>query len=206
MGLLNLFDRFTRSFRKKKKRKTRRRKVGGQDKYSDLARDAMRRATGNEKIKAIKKSIQAKAEAAAREREKKRGSREDGRQVVRASPGQKLQRRRRIQRLPRIITAASEHKTPSQIVEEKSSSGRISPPLQYPGKGPGTGGGKRKTRRRKGRGYSKIHKDMFKKKYCLRMGGRWENGECKLSNAQAAQPGGGRRRKTRRRRRRRKRH
>ena len=91
------------------------------------------------------------------------------------------------------------------MMAKKSSSGRISPPLQYPGKGPGTGGGKRKTRRRKGGSYSKIHKDMFKKKHCLSMGGRWENGECKLSNPQAAQPGGGRRRKTRRRRRRKRR-
>ena len=191
MGLLNLFNRFTRSFRKKKKRKTRRRKVGGQDKYSDLARDAMIRSTGAEKIKEIEKSIHAKAEAGSRER-RMRG-------VFRARPGQKIQRRRP----PRIITAAPEHRTPSEIVKKKSSSGRISPPLQYPGKGPGTGGGKRKTRRRKGRGYSKIHKDMFKKKHCLDMGGRWENGECKLSNPQAAQPGGGRRRKTRRRRRKR---
>ena len=185
MGLFNLFNRFTRSFRKKKKRKTRRSKVGGQDKYSDLARDAMRRATGPEKIKAIKNEIEAN---------KKRQRRSKQRFVIEQPRPRSLEGRP-----PKLFVAKTHHTPPEKLMKEKTRSGRTSPPPQYPGKGPGIMGVGRKTRRRKGKGYSKIHKEMFKKKYCQSRGGRWENGICKLNNPQAGQPGGGRRRRTRRR-------
>ena len=186
MGLLNLFNNFTRRFRQKKKRKTRRRKGAGQGKYSDIAREAMMNATGKAKKKQIKEKIEAnKARARVNER-------------------RKLRRLKKIGRSSRYIRATVEDTSPEDIMKAKS--GRKSPPPQYPGKGPGIGmmGGGRKTRRRKGKGYSKIHKEMFKKKHCEKnLGGRWENGKCIPDNPQSGQLGGRRRRRTRRRRRKR---
>ena len=178
MGLLNLFNNFTRRFRQKKKRKTRRRKGAGQGKYSDVARQAMSNAIGKEKRKKIKEQIEAK-HARARVNQVRRG-----------------RRLARIKRPAKIITTTHDHTTPAEVMKAKS--GRKSPPPQYPGKGPGIIGGGRKTRRRRGKGYSKIHKDMFKKKYCLSRGGRWENGNCIPDNPQSGQAGGRRRRLKRR--------
>ena len=186
MSLLNLFNRFTRNFRKKKRRKTRRRKGAGQGTYSPIAKSAI--------LKAARASGVPPRPSSSSESKSSSGSHK-----VRARTGRRLERKKP----PKILVAKTHHTPPEKIMKQKTLSGRTSPPPQYPGKGPGIMGGGRKTRRRKGKGYSKIHKQMFKKQHCQRIGGRWVNGECKLSNPQAAQPGGGRRRRTRRRKKRR---
>lgn len=161
MGLLSIFNRFTRRFRKKKKRKTRRRKVGGQDKYSNIARRAILKA----------------ASKAGPPPESKSSSRSH---KVRAPQGRKLQRR-----TPAIFIAKQEHIPPKNIIAKRISSGRISPPPQSPNSHPGKKGGRRKkkTRRRKG-GAGDKHSSLARQAMCQKSGGIWEDNKCYFINPQ----------------------
>ena len=82
MSLLNLFNRFTRNFRKKKRRKTRRRKGAGQGTYSDVAKYAMMNAAH-------------KAGVPPRHSSSSESKSSSGSHKVRAPPGRRLERRQR---------------------------------------------------------------------------------------------------------------